>query len=260
MRRGSPQPRRLYAPTASDTFCPSRSLQSARSRESKALQPRAQAVRTADRDSAEPTRPPPVRLLSADRRSHRTAALFYSAASLPYTRTRLLHETGAQSRSSKVHSHQRLLYTGYRPPRRPTQTARLPLPARACRTFQTGASKPPAHILPSTCTPCSQPPKARISKRFLSATFPLPSEETTNRAPGSPSCCFGRSGHGHMPFQKPSPAHSLQRLPAQRRARSKSESAQSPTPLRFLPAPCAPNVVNRTMTKISSQDAPAIII
>ena len=63
MRRGSPQPRRLHAPTASDTFCPSRSLQSARSRESQALQPRAQAVRTADRDSAEPTRSPPVRLL-----------------------------------------------------------------------------------------------------------------------------------------------------------------------------------------------------
>ena len=70
-----------------------------------------------------------------DRRSHRTAALFYSAASPAYTRTRLLHETGAQSRSSKAHSHQRLLYTGYRPPRRPTQTARLPLPTRACRIF-----------------------------------------------------------------------------------------------------------------------------
>ena len=203
MRRSSPQPRRLHAPTASDTFCPSRSLQSARSRESQALQPRAQAVRTANRDSAEPTRSPPVRLLSADRRSHRTAALFYSAASLAYTRTRLLHETGAQSRSSKAHSHQRLLYTGYRPPRRPTQTARLPLPTRACQIFQTGASKPPAHILPSTCTPCSQPPKARIPKQFLSATFPLPSEETTDRVPGSPSCCFGRSGHGHMPCELP---------------------------------------------------------
>ena len=88
-------------------------------------------------------------------------------------------------------------------PRRPTQTARLPLPTRACQIFQTGASKPPAHILPSTCTPCSQPPKARIPKQFLSATFPLPSEETTDRVPGSPSCCFGRSGHGHMPCELP---------------------------------------------------------
>ncbi len=61
MRRDSPQPRRLHAPTASDTFCPSRSLQSARSRELQALQPRARAVRTADRDSAEPIRSPPAR-------------------------------------------------------------------------------------------------------------------------------------------------------------------------------------------------------